>query len=179
MSVELLSEQQIIDCANASDLEAEQQIIDCANASDLEAVFRYVHERGLATDADYPYTGKPEECLYSEGDVSVRTTEPTAVALNNSLALKAAVASGPVASAIRAESDAFRFYRGGLFSQSDCSGQMVQAVVIVGYGYDCEGDYFIAKNSWGMDWGDSGYIYVLDDEDACGLLAGAVFSDPR
>ena len=50
------------------------------------------------------------------------------------------------------------------------------ALVAVGYGTTPEGqDFWILKNSWGLHWGDRGYMYVprnTGGKGACGL-AGA------
>ena len=52
------------------------------------------------------------------------------------------------------------------------------AVVIVGYGVDKDGDiYWIVKNSYGEDWGESGYFRVLAGENLCGIENMASFPD--
>jgi len=38
----------------------------------------------------------------------------------------------------------------------------MHAIVLVGYNNDDSDPYWIARNSWGSDWGDRGYFKVMD-----------------
>lgn len=52
------------------------------------------------------------------------------------------------------------------------------AVAIVGYGLDKDGStYWIVKNSYGEDWGESGYFRVLAGENLCNIENFAFFPD--
>lgn len=44
------------------------------------------------------------------------------------------------------------------------------AVVLVGYGEENGKKYWLIKNSWGMLWGNFGYIKVDMKNDLCGIL---------
>ena len=81
-------------------------------------------------------------------------------------ALAKAVANhGPVSVAI--DASGFQHYLGGIFSERTCTRYWLNhAVVVVGY----EPNYWIVKNSWGRNWGDSGYIYMARNQaDNCGI----------
>lgn len=54
-----------------------------------------------------------------------------------------------------------------------CSGSKYNhGVSAVGWGHDEETnqDYYIVKNSWGADWGESGYFRVAAVENTVGVL---------
>eukprot|EP00727_Mastigamoeba_balamuthi_P002274 m51a1_g12043 putative xylem cysteine proteinase 1-like isoform x1 (608) ;mRNA; f:354-5574 len=74
--------------------------------------------------------------------------------------LKNAVAQQPVDVVLNAEPDAFKFYKSGIL-QSDCPEGTGHEVLIVGYGVDNGVPYWIVRNSWGLDWGEQGYIRLV------------------
>lgn len=56
----------------------------------------------------------------------------------------------------------WQFYSGGVFS--NCDTDVNSGVLIVGY----TDIYWIVKNSWGLTWGESGYIR-LKFGNTCGI----------
>lgn len=78
-------------------------------------------------------------------------------AANNENRLQAAVAQQPVSVAIDAGGFEFQLYSSGIFSGS-CGDQLNHGVAAVGYGESSGRKYWLVKNSWGRDWGESGYI---------------------
>jgi C1A family cysteine protease len=62
--------------------------------------------------------------------------------------------------------DEFMYYQSGLFTSGCGSGaENDHAVTLVGYNTEAEtnglgASYWIVKNSWGADWGVSGYMYL-------------------
>ncbi|XP_041372288.1 procathepsin L-like [Gigantopelta aegis] len=72
----------------------------------------------------------------------------------------------------------FAFYKSGVYGPSTCSGTVLNhAVLVVGYGTTSDGqDYWIAKNSFGKDWGMEGYIYMAHNQgNRCGVASHASY----
>jgi len=72
---------------------------------------------------------------------------------------------GPVSICVDAAS--WSPYRKGIYPASSCGKSLDHCVLAVGY--DLGQGYWIVRNSWGADWGQSGYIYLQYGKDACGL----------
>lgn len=47
---------------------------------------------------------------------------------------------------------------------------------MVGYGVDKGDEYFLVKNSWGTNWGDQGYMKIINKEN--GLGQSGMFINP-
>ncbi|RRT31616.1 hypothetical protein B296_00057283 [Ensete ventricosum] len=72
-----------------------------------------------------------------------------------------AVANQPVSVAI--DSHEIQFSSGGIYD-GPCGTNLNHEVTLVGYGTDADGTaYWIAENSWGTAWGESGYILLAKD----------------
>merc|ERR1711935_847535 len=147
---------------------SEQELVDCAgsygnqgcNGGLMDDGFKYLETKGDASEDTYSYTGKTGTCSTSKqsktalgvGIVSsfndVHSTEAQ---------LRAALNIGPVSVAIEADQSGFQFYKSGVFSGT-CGTTLDHGVLAVGYGTEGGKDYWNVKNSWGVGWGDEGYI---------------------
>ena len=75
--------------------------------------------------------------------------------------MKTAIATGPISVAVDATSTLFQTYTSGVITSSECGQLTSLAVNVVGYGNDVkDGDYYLVRNSWGTDWGESGYARI-------------------
>lgn len=61
---------------------------------------------------------------------------------------------------IHASSRVFQTYSSGVITSSQCGTSTNHAVVAVGYNSTASDPYFIVRNSWGVDWGDFGYVNI-------------------
>jgi hypothetical protein len=70
-------------------------------------------------------------------------------------------------------------YDSGVYYEPSCNSMyygLNHAVLAVGYGNLNGINYFLVKNSWGTDWGQSGYIYMTrDGSNNCGIATYAFY----
>ncbi|RZC88748.1 hypothetical protein C5167_031122 [Papaver somniferum] len=172
-----------------------QQIVDCNNGGNdtygkpgcdgglINLAYDYIKENGLTNESRYPYSGIDDICKKKQvavGKNLVTITGYKQVPANNEKILEAVVSQQPVSTAIDAGNLAFRFYSEGIFT-GDCEDNLSHGVAIVGYGGGSkkESKYWIVKNSWGMNWGDKGYIRmsrgVKSKEGLCGIAKTAYY----
>ncbi|KAG1652402.1 hypothetical protein FOA52_004582 [Chlamydomonas sp. UWO 241] len=151
---------------------SEQELVECDTTQDqgcggglMDNAFKFIISNGgLDTEDDYPYTAVDTETCNKRKlrrhVVSIDGFED--VPANSEAALRQAVAHQPVSVAIEADQKSFQLYMGGVFSDPECGTQLDHGVLAVGYGTDAVGgDYWLVKNSWGAQWGDSGYIKIM------------------
>ncbi|MBN2006371.1 MAG: protease inhibitor I42 family protein [Anaerolineae bacterium] len=81
---------------------------------------------------------------------------------------------GPVAAAV-CVGDAFQDYDGGIFSTNECS-TVNHAILLVGW--NDTGGYWILRNSWGPNWGESGYMRIAYGTSRVGYAATYVEYEP-
>lgn len=163
---------------------SEQELVDCdpvdegCNGGLMEDAFKFIQKNhGLTTEANYPYVGMDEECnSKAAANVAATISGYQRVPQNNESALLRAVAHQPVSVGI--DADDFMFYESGVFN-GPCYTDLDHGVVVVGYGAVHETKYWIVKNSWGVSWGENGYIRIKRDVDApeglCGIANDASY----
>lgn len=160
---------------------SEQELVDCdvntgnqgCNGGYMENAFDYIKKHGLTTQEDYPYTGSDGICNKAkQKNYAVKISGYETVPANNEKSLQAAVAHQPVSVAIDAGGYAIQLYSSGIFSGL-CGKSLNHGVTAVGYGEENDDKYWIVRNSWGPDWGESGYIRMkrdtVDKEGTCGI----------
>jgi cathepsin L len=149
-----LSEQQLVDCSTSEGNQG-------CNGGLMDYAFQYVVDnKGLTSEAAYPYTATgPNDCSAKGLPLVVTVRGFTDVPTNSQLALMTAVVQQPVAVAIEADEDAFQFYSSGVLTKS-CGTNLDHGVLLVGYGTLNGLDYYKVKNSWGLGWGENGYVLL-------------------
>lgn len=81
----------------------------------------------------------------------------------------------PITIAVDASSIYFRYYKKGVIDiKINETQQLNHAVLLVGYGFDDNGLYWIIQNSWGSDWGDNGFCKIRV-EDGDGILLSNIY----
>jgi KDEL-tailed cysteine endopeptidase len=166
---------------------AEQEIVDCdkvdsgCNGGLMDNVFNWVIQNGgLVQTDDYVYHASENTCKVDKTKSVVQIKSLVDVPAGNSTQLEAAVAEQPVSVAINANSYQFQFYHKGVFDWTGCPNKdsdLDHGVGIVGYGNLNGTNYWIVRNSWSENWGDSGYILMARGEgvNTCGILDAASY----
>ncbi|NP_001290530.1 oryzain alpha chain precursor [Elaeis guineensis] len=146
-----LSEQELVDCDNGYN--------QGCNGGLMDYGFEFIiNNGGIDTEEDYPYTARDGKCdQYRKNAKVVSIDGYEDVPVNDEKALQKAVANQPVSVAIEAGGREFQLYHSGIFT-GRCGTDLDHGVVAVGYGTENGKDYWIVRNSWGGDWGESGYI---------------------
>nr|XP_043622665.1 senescence-specific cysteine protease SAG39-like [Erigeron canadensis] len=168
---------------------SEQELVDCDRSGEdqgceggyMDGGFTFiVKNKGINTEAAYPYEAADATCNTKEEDVyAAKITGHEDVPVNSESALLKAVAMQPVSVAIDAGESDFQFYSSGVFNGT-CGTELDHGVTAVGYGTSDDGvKYWLVKNSWGTSWGEEGYIRMQRDVEAkeglCGIAMMASY----
>ena len=150
-----------------------QELIDCDSKYDQGCVggnpvlaFPFIYKHGLVSSNDYPYTGKQKHCHKKKMKRAIATAESWGVLESeNEQNMKHVLRHlGPIAVGLDGSDKAFTHYKSGIFNSIKCSTALNHAMLIVGYGEEETETgvekYWIARNSWGVEWGMNGFIWI-------------------
>ncbi|CAF0983764.1 unnamed protein product [Rotaria sordida] len=175
-----------------------QQLIDCSYENGCEGgsfvgVLNYIHDNGdrLNLEKDYPSTptgAKQDKCQNFTGQVlsynATHRLQYRQLSTGNENYMKQIVyEQGPIYiyynagkregndTALHQTSAKFDHYGYGIYDVPGCPTHenMNHAMVIIGYGTQNGTDYWLMENSWGITWGDEGFIKIKRGANMCGL----------
>ena len=144
---------------------SEQQMVDCAKypaygsfgcqGGWMQDTFEYATKNGLCLEAEYPYTARDGTCQDSKCNFDAGVKSWVNVPEGDLDALLEATELVPVAIAVDAGS--WSFYKGGIHKSTGTA--LNHGVELNGFHVkSTDGDYLLVRNSWGMRWGERGYI---------------------
>ena len=134
----------------------------------MSYAFKYTKDKGISTQAEYPYKAIDQTCKPTTGN-KFKISGYTDVPANSAAQLKAAIAKQPVAVAVQADQPAFRSYKSDVITIS-CGANLNHGVLTIGYETSETPDYKV-KNSWEASWDDNGYVRIgiNDGAGVCGI----------
>jgi len=169
-----LSEQNLMDCSTAQGNEG------CDGGLMTDAMNYIISNKGIDTEASYPYTAEDgTSCNYNPANSGSTLSSYVNVVQGSETDLLAKAAMGPTSVAIDASQDTFQFYSSGVYYSTTCSStQLDHGVLVVGWGVESNNtqtpDYWMVKNSWGTDWGMNGFIWMARNmNNNCGIATMA------
>jgi len=154
-----------------------QQVVSCdtsdagCGGGDPPTAYQYVISAGgQEYYSDYPYTAENGQCEFNSADIdAVLTNWQYVTQSEDENAMQSfLVSNGPLSVCVDAES--WQYYQGGIITtSSDCGTSLDHCVMITGYGTSESTNFWWVRNSWGTDWGQSGYLQVEMGSDVCGI----------
>ena len=175
-----LSEQAVMDCAWGFVPGEEASASACDGGDAWAGVGHVVDAGGVAALRDYQYLGQNDFCREGSAAAAAKFRGYARLPRYDDAALMEAVYSrGPVAVSLDASQDSFTFYSAGVYHEAACMwkpSQLDHSMMVVGYGTDPGGDYWLVRNSWSDHWGDRGYVKVARDGHGCGAATDAMYA---
>jgi hypothetical protein len=113
-------------------------------------------------------------CRQNVGAKPVFSKQVNLISSREAEAMATLLRWGPVVAVVDL-SPAWQFYNGsGILRDSHCGKKPNHAVLVVGYDYTGDVPYYIVRNSWSDEWGDSGYVKLEANKNTCGIATAAL-----
>jgi len=148
------------------------QGVTCATGWMPDKAFACAANPGITDEACYPYNTSSADCSGLCSDWQNRATKVNGSHQVGAADIKAAISSrGPVSACFVVFNDFFA-YRSGVYRH--VTGNQVGGHCVSLIGYDDAAGCWIAKNSWGIGWGEGGFFRIAYGE--CGIDTWAVYT---
>lgn len=149
------SEQYMVDCGKGR-----VKTMNGCQGSPIYQIPYFMHNFGLELREHYPYAAREMQCPY-HNDTDLRTTGFIRVHLGHSLSVPVdrwpeVLKRGPLLVAVAA-GDNFSQYGRGVDSGADCAERENHAMMVVGHGREDGQEYWLLRNSFGVQWGERGH----------------------
>jgi cathepsin F len=162
----VLAPQQIVDCDSVDQ--------GCGGGWPYHAYEYVINTGGMMPQSDYKYTGQNGECKFDASEVVAHinswmyvSTDPSG---ENSTMLPYLAYNSPLSICVDASS--WSLYNGGILHT--CTDQIDHCVQLTGFQMmdnkqGVSTPVWNVRNSWGADWGESGYIFVERGRNLCAI----------
>jgi C1A family cysteine protease len=170
-----------------------QQLVDCDPQSQgcgggwTYWAFQYLLSAGgQERESDYPYTAQDGTCAFDASKIAAKLTNYTfattpcesgSCPVQDDKLRTQLYAEGPLSICVNAAT--WSDWTGPEPMTADsCPGdadELDHCVQLVGY--DWPNKYWIVRNSWNTDWGQSGFIYLQTEGNTCGLDDVVTYAD--
>ncbi|MCQ8893833.1 MAG: DUF2341 domain-containing protein, partial [Methanolinea sp.] len=143
---------------------AEQDLLSCpgcgsCDGATMSCPLNWVLNQGVMNESCFPYKAQVTTCNPGCSRANRISEWHRIYPLNNEAAIKDALTRGPIIGTFVVYSD-FYSYKTGIYENTTDDFEGYHAIVIVGYGQDGGGTYWICKNSWGTGWGEAGWFKI-------------------
>jgi len=123
----------------------------------MHTALKYFASKGAEDDKRYPYTARGGVCAYNPAFVIAKVANVKCLENATVDQMKQMINEvGPLSIAVAAND--FQSYGKGVLS-CRYSG-LNHGVLLLGYGVEGATPYWIVKNSWGKNWGETGFVRV-------------------
>jgi len=160
--VQILAPQQIVDC----DTHGQDQ--GCDGGWPYGAYEYVISAGGMEPESDYPYTAVDGTCKFKKADVvaQIKSWNYVTQDKNETAMLDWVATTSPLSVCVDATT--WQFYTTGVL-KGQCGTQIDHCVQLVGYQNMDSTNVWDVRNSWGLDWGMEGYIYVRRGANTCAI----------
>jgi Papain family cysteine protease len=176
------SEQLLMDCASDNG-----EGIGCKTVQ-FDTYVKWINQKNniFRTTDEYPYINHLDNTRVHDCKIAPKLSDNSVIAMKTSLftnngtedKLKQAVAENDVAASTLQFTNQTAITLHSLNDSTifdGCTDEDINypekghMVAVVGYGTENGIDYWLIKNSWGVQWGDKGYFKLIRGKGACGI----------
>eukprot|EP01088_Endostelium_zonatum_P000003 TRINITY_DN0_c0_g1_i3.p1 TRINITY_DN0_c0_g1~~TRINITY_DN0_c0_g1_i3.p1 ORF type:complete len:335 (+),score=65.34 TRINITY_DN0_c0_g1_i3:76-1080(+) len=156
-----LSQQQIVSCDTMD--------YGCEGGWPYNAYKYIISAGGQELYSAYPYTAETGSCRFNAAHIyaHIHGWQYVTQSQNEQEMVNFLVANGPLSICVDAEP--WQYYTGGILTAANCGTSIDHCVEAIGYNTGSSTPYWIVRNSWGADWGLSGYIWLQYGQNTCAM----------